>query len=58
MAILVYYVYSAAKLAVKFHDGTAMRLVVLYFVRAFAWISGAVSAAVKFLFGERRKKPT
>ncbi|MCW4019011.1 MAG: glycosyltransferase [Candidatus Bathyarchaeota archaeon] len=58
LAILVYYVYSAAKLAVKFHDGTAMRLVVLYYVRAFAWICGAGSAAVKFLFCERRKKQT
>jgi cellulose synthase/poly-beta-1,6-N-acetylglucosamine synthase-like glycosyltransferase len=53
-AILVYYVYSAAKLSLKFHDGAAMRLVVLYYVRVFAWLWGAA----KFIFGERRKKRT
>ncbi len=52
--IFVYYVYSAAKLAVKFKDKTAMRLVVLYFVRAFAWLTGAAITTVRFLIGERK----
>jgi len=49
--IFVYYVFSAAKLAVKFKDAGAMRLVVLYFVRALAWFTGAVITTVKFLTG-------
>ena len=43
LAMFVYFVYSAAKIAVKFHDRVALRLVVLYFVRAFAWFVGAVT---------------
>ncbi|XES77517.1 MAG: glycosyltransferase family 2 protein [Candidatus Bathyarchaeia archaeon] len=53
-AIFVYYVYSASKLSMKFHDATAMRMVVLYYVRVFAWLTGAA----KFLFTDRRKKRT
>jgi cellulose synthase/poly-beta-1,6-N-acetylglucosamine synthase-like glycosyltransferase len=56
-AVFVYYVYSAAKISAKFKDGVAMRLVVLYFVRAFAWLSGATVTTAKFLFGSRRNKP-
>jgi cellulose synthase/poly-beta-1,6-N-acetylglucosamine synthase-like glycosyltransferase len=44
--IFVYFVFSAAKISVKFQDSSAMRLVVLYYVRAFAWLAGAVIAAV------------
>ncbi len=56
--IFVYYVYSAAKISAKFQDHTAMRLVILYFVRAFAWLSGAALTAVNFLFrgGSGKKK--
>jgi GT2 family glycosyltransferase len=52
--VFVYYVYSAAKLSVKFKDRAAMRLVVLYFVRAFAWLTGAAITTVRFLLGDRR----
>ncbi|MBN1245308.1 glycosyltransferase [Candidatus Bathyarchaeota archaeon] len=52
--IFVYYVFSAAKLAVKFKDATAMLLVVLYFVRALAWFTGAVITTVRFLAGDGR----
>jgi cellulose synthase/poly-beta-1,6-N-acetylglucosamine synthase-like glycosyltransferase len=52
--IFVYYVFSAAKLAVKFQDSVAMLLVVLYFVRASAWFIGAVITTVKFVAGGRR----
>ena len=52
--IFVYYVFSAAKLSIKFKDGVAMLMVVLYFVRALAWLTGAVITAVRFLQGDRR----
>jgi cellulose synthase/poly-beta-1,6-N-acetylglucosamine synthase-like glycosyltransferase len=52
--VFVSYVYSAAKLSVKFRDRAAMLLVVLYFVRAFAWLTGAAITAVRFLSGDKR----
>jgi len=52
--IFVYYVVSAVRLSVKFKDVAAMRMVVLYFVRALAWFSGAVITTVRFLAGGRR----
>ena len=54
-AVLLYYIYSAAKISVKFKDKTAMRLVVLYFVRAFAWLFGAAVTVVKYLSRGRGK---
>ena len=54
--MLVYFAYSAAKVAVKFHDKVALRLVVLYFVRAFAWFVGAITTTVNYLSGKRGKK--
>ena len=53
VAITLYYVYSAAKISAKFKDKTAMRLVLLYFVRTFAWTTGAASA-IRFLFVNKR----
>jgi hypothetical protein len=55
--MLVYFVYSAAKIAVKFHERVALRLVVLYFVRAFAWFVGAVITTVNCARGKGRKTP-
>jgi cellulose synthase/poly-beta-1,6-N-acetylglucosamine synthase-like glycosyltransferase len=52
--VLVSYVYSAVKLSIKFKDKAAMLLVVLYFVRAFAWLTGAANTAVRFFLGDRR----
>ena len=52
--MFAYYVISAVRLSVKFKDAAAMRMAVLYFVRAFAWFSGAVITTVKFLAGGRR----
>jgi cellulose synthase/poly-beta-1,6-N-acetylglucosamine synthase-like glycosyltransferase len=57
-AVTIYYVYSAAKISAKFKDRTAMRLVVLYFVRAIAWLSGAAITAARFVFGNRGTKQT
>jgi cellulose synthase/poly-beta-1,6-N-acetylglucosamine synthase-like glycosyltransferase len=51
--VFIYYVYSAIKLSIKFKDGVAMLLVVLYFVRALAWLTGAAITTVRLLFGKR-----
>jgi len=51
--VIIYYVYSAAKVSLRFHDGSAMRLVILYFVRAVAWVSGAAITTAKRLLGNR-----
>ena len=51
--MLVYFVFSTARAAVRFRDRTSMRLVVLYYVRAFAWLAGAGITAVNVL---RRKR--
>jgi cellulose synthase/poly-beta-1,6-N-acetylglucosamine synthase-like glycosyltransferase len=54
LAMLVYFVYSAMKLSVRFNDWSAMRLVVLYFVRSAAWFVGAVSTTVRYLAGRNK----
>jgi cellulose synthase/poly-beta-1,6-N-acetylglucosamine synthase-like glycosyltransferase len=52
--MFVYYIVCAVRLSVKFKDAAAMRMVVLYFVRALAWFTGAVITTVRFLAGGRR----
>jgi len=52
--MLVYYVVCAVRLSVKFKDASAMLMVVLYFVRALAWFTGAVITSIKFLAGGGR----
>jgi hypothetical protein len=53
--MFLYYTISAAHLAVKFKDRTAMRLVILYFVRTVAWSCGAATTVGKYLAGDRGK---
>ena len=53
-AMLVYFVFSAAKIVVKFHDSVAWRLVILYFVRSFAWFVGAANTVFHYLAGRRK----
>jgi hypothetical protein len=43
--MFVYFVFSAAKVSNKFKDSSAMRLIVLYYVRTFAWLIGAAITA-------------
>jgi cellulose synthase/poly-beta-1,6-N-acetylglucosamine synthase-like glycosyltransferase len=43
--MFAYFVFSAAKVSVKFKDKSAMRLIVLYYVRTFAWLIGAAITA-------------
>ena len=52
LAMVVYFIYSAVKIAIKFSDWTALRLLVLYFVRAGAWFDGAIITAVRYLAGK------
>lgn len=52
LGMLVYYFYSAAKVAVDFKDRSAMRLIILYYVRSVAWFNGAVIITLKFLGGK------
>jgi cellulose synthase/poly-beta-1,6-N-acetylglucosamine synthase-like glycosyltransferase len=54
LAMLVYFAYSAIKISAKFHDWTAMRLVVLYFVRSAAWFVGAIITTVRYLAGRNK----
>lgn len=53
LAMFVYHLFSSVHVAVKFKDKTALRLFVLYFIRAFAWFTGAVITSVKCITGER-----
>ncbi len=52
--IFIYYVFSAAKLAFKFKDYTAMLLIAIYFIRSLAWFTGAVITTIRFISGGRR----
>jgi cellulose synthase/poly-beta-1,6-N-acetylglucosamine synthase-like glycosyltransferase len=54
LAMLLYFTVSAAKISVKFKDKTAMRLVVLYFVRAIAWSVGAAKTTVNYAKGKEK----
>ncbi len=51
VAMLAYYIYSAAKIVVEFKDRSAMRLIVLYYVRSVAWFNGAVIITTSYLGG-------
>jgi cellulose synthase/poly-beta-1,6-N-acetylglucosamine synthase-like glycosyltransferase len=55
LVTFVYFVFSAARVSAKFHDSSAMWLVVLYYVRSFAWLAGATITAVNAV-GKRRSR--
>lgn len=50
--MLLYFVFSAARTVARFHDSSAMRLFVLYYIRAFAWLAGAATNMANLLRGE------
>jgi cellulose synthase/poly-beta-1,6-N-acetylglucosamine synthase-like glycosyltransferase len=52
--MILYFSYSAAKVSAKFHVNVFSRLVVLYFVRSWAWFVGAVATVFKYLTGRRK----
>jgi cellulose synthase/poly-beta-1,6-N-acetylglucosamine synthase-like glycosyltransferase len=47
-----YFIFSALKIAIKFNDWIALRLVVLYFVRSTAWFLGAIITTARYLTGK------
>jgi cellulose synthase/poly-beta-1,6-N-acetylglucosamine synthase-like glycosyltransferase len=49
LGIAIYFIYSAMKIAVKFHDWSAFRLFVLYWVRTSAWFDGAIITTARYL---------
>jgi cellulose synthase/poly-beta-1,6-N-acetylglucosamine synthase-like glycosyltransferase len=51
LGMFAYYVYLAAKISLEYKDHSAMRLVVLYYVRSVAWFNGAIITTVKYLGG-------
>jgi cellulose synthase/poly-beta-1,6-N-acetylglucosamine synthase-like glycosyltransferase len=53
--MLIYFGYLAATIKAKFRDLVTWRLLVLYFVRSFAWFVGAVSTTLNYLAGKGRK---
>lgn len=52
--ILIYYIASAIHLTITFKDIAGMLMIILYFVRAFAWFSGAVITTFNFITSKRR----
>ncbi|MCW3983451.1 MAG: glycosyltransferase [Candidatus Bathyarchaeota archaeon] len=55
LGMLIYFTYCAAKISAKYGDWSAMRLVVLYFVRSGAWFDGAVSTTLTFITGRGKQ---
>jgi cellulose synthase/poly-beta-1,6-N-acetylglucosamine synthase-like glycosyltransferase len=53
LLMFLYFLISAARTAARFKDRSAMRLVVLYYVRSFAWLVGAAITVVNVLRGRR-----
>jgi cellulose synthase/poly-beta-1,6-N-acetylglucosamine synthase-like glycosyltransferase len=49
LAMFFYFVYSAVKVSSKYHDWSAMRLIVLYYVRSAAWFVGAVTTTLHYI---------
>jgi cellulose synthase/poly-beta-1,6-N-acetylglucosamine synthase-like glycosyltransferase len=55
LTLFIYYVYSATKIAITFKDSSAIRLILLYYIRSTAWFNGAISATIAYLRGSRPK---
>jgi cellulose synthase/poly-beta-1,6-N-acetylglucosamine synthase-like glycosyltransferase len=47
--ITAYYLFSAARISVKYNDASAMFLFVIYFVRTIAWTLGALGSVLRSL---------
>jgi cellulose synthase/poly-beta-1,6-N-acetylglucosamine synthase-like glycosyltransferase len=55
LSMFVYFVYCAIKITFAYHDKVALRLVLLYFVRSFAWFVGALVTTLNYASGKGRK---
>lgn len=51
IAVFVYYAVSALAISMKFRDGTALMLIILFFVRSVAWLSGAAVTTYRWISG-------
>ena len=49
LGMFLYFVYSAVKVSAKYHDWSAMRLIVLYYVRSAAWFVGAITTTLRYI---------
>ncbi len=54
LTMVVYFLFSAVKMAIKFSDWSAMRLFVLYFVRLGAWFIGATITTLRYVTGRNK----
>lgn len=52
LALLVYYIYLSGKIVLEFKDKTAIRLMILYYVRSTAWFNGAIITTITYLRGK------
>jgi len=52
LTLFAYYTYLAGKTAVEFKDKTAIRLILLYYVRSVAWFNGAIITTITYLRGK------
>jgi len=57
IGMFLYFTYSALKISHQFHDKTAMRLIILYFIRSVAWFNGAITTTLTHLTTKNNKKP-
>jgi cellulose synthase/poly-beta-1,6-N-acetylglucosamine synthase-like glycosyltransferase len=53
LLMLLYFTFSAFRVSLKFNDFTAMRLVILFYLRSVAWLVGATLTAIRHLMGKR-----
>ncbi|MDR0470763.1 MAG: glycosyltransferase [Nitrososphaerota archaeon] len=49
LGMLLYFTVSALKIVHQFHDPTAIRLIILYIIRAIAWFNGAITTTLTHL---------
>jgi cellulose synthase/poly-beta-1,6-N-acetylglucosamine synthase-like glycosyltransferase len=49
LGMFLYFVYSAVKVSTKYSDWSAMRLIILYYVRSGAWFVGAVVTTLRYI---------
>jgi cellulose synthase/poly-beta-1,6-N-acetylglucosamine synthase-like glycosyltransferase len=56
LTLFIYYSFSAGKIVVEFKDKSAMRLILLYYIRAIAWFNGAIIITMTYLKGGGKLK--
>ena len=54
LAMFVYFAYSAVKISAMYNDWSAMRLIILYYVRSVAWFVGAVTTTLRYITGRSK----